>query len=902
MLEQAKRPASALKGASAPSADAALRRPIDREVDPFGPKLESPPAGPQSFSEEKAPTGAEAQAHEIGEAIAADLPRGLKLSSGAVPSAVSEVAERHVGVSLGSPQMNLGGDGQRVAKQQGALAVAEGDTVHVAAGELSTGTEHGRSVLGHELTHVAQQRVHDVRVPQLMIKPAPRPPAPEPSSGSSYPEGEGGASGFQPPEAGSGGERGRGGAGGISLGSLTTEEAKIDAIRGLLGPKPTPHAGEIPSPTAPDGTGGAGGTPRSDERKGEPASSYAFTVAQAWESFGSSIGRVAKKYPELWERSKGHLSKLPQVVALKEPFAADAIAEARARLAKGKLIIEAELQSLGVPKEQLECTADSQTMSSEPANSSPADDESSEAGKTAVDDKLGEVADALESLKQLSALLDALKQIDVYNTEEIQAGIQGASSAQGFERFDPNSPHADHVPTPPTAEPVPDPAAQPPKLDISEMQGPEGFPLQFEVVDEIPSQSEIEAKEPTSGAAGAPATPVSSIPDIAPETQNWSSVKKVWDALTDATKAVKNQFPQANLIRATGKSEAFISASRSQRLELAKQALLFTLKKIQRVQPTISSNWSHFEQVTQGLLAGKGGSRDWSDPLANLAGELAVRAAKTPLANAVMEAGPVGAADAVVPIADAASFIDSASTLWTHGEELSNAKAAAATPDTGLTKDATSSVWVELIKSAISLALALVPFGKVAQLGYRFKAYLAISGAAKRAAKIGTKAAWRAEARALGMASAEELQAAAWLTKNPFRWRAHHAVPQQLQGEPLFALGTTLGVWNIHEVLNVVALPYYYVTRRHLLSKFGIVLPVHRGSHPWYTSLVMEDAERMFKQLSKEARDAGFSSVRTYAKTSTGRSRVREACSEVTTNARGLASGWPEPSLGTRPQ
>ncbi len=160
MLEQAKRPASALKSASAPSADAALRRPIDREVDPFGPKLESPPAGPQSFSEDKAPTGAEAQAHEIGEAIASDLPRGLKLSSGAVPSAVSEVAERHVGVSLGSPQMNLGGDGQRVAKQQGAIAVAEGDTVHVAAGEVSTGTEHGRSVLGHELTHVAQQRVH----------------------------------------------------------------------------------------------------------------------------------------------------------------------------------------------------------------------------------------------------------------------------------------------------------------------------------------------------------------------------------------------------------------------------------------------------------------------------------------------------------------------------------------------------------------------------------------------------------------------------------------------------------------------------------------------------------------------------------------------------------------------
>ena len=51
MLEQAKRPASALKGASAPSADAALRRPIDREIDPFGPQLAVP--------ENKRPTNSE---------------------------------------------------------------------------------------------------------------------------------------------------------------------------------------------------------------------------------------------------------------------------------------------------------------------------------------------------------------------------------------------------------------------------------------------------------------------------------------------------------------------------------------------------------------------------------------------------------------------------------------------------------------------------------------------------------------------------------------------------------------------------------------------------------------------------------------------------------------------------
>ncbi len=49
MLEQAKRPASALKSASAPSADAALRRPIDREIDPFGPQL----------AENKRPTNSE---------------------------------------------------------------------------------------------------------------------------------------------------------------------------------------------------------------------------------------------------------------------------------------------------------------------------------------------------------------------------------------------------------------------------------------------------------------------------------------------------------------------------------------------------------------------------------------------------------------------------------------------------------------------------------------------------------------------------------------------------------------------------------------------------------------------------------------------------------------------------
>ncbi len=906
MLEQAKRPASTpRRPSSASGPDGAIRRPMDREVDPFESdagaqrgetlteSLERPgqanmPRGEAGGGEDSA----EVQAERIGRKLAGGFPNGLGAESGALDSLIQAQAEGALGIDLDG--VHITRDRERVTSSApGAVAMATDNEVTLDPNRVDTHTFDGRVTLGHELTHVAQQRAHRVRTRQPRI-PA-KAPAPEPSSEVKYPTGEGGAPGFVDPETGQGGGRGQGGAGSISLASLT-EDQKIDAIRDMLGNPGATKAAPGGTPEQSPSDTGSGGSPGSTPVPYKPkhaASAYRVPgIATIWESFGPGIYRVAKSHPDLWDRSQEHLHKLPQVVALEEPFAAAAVAEARARMERGKLIIMEELRSLGVSDETLECSENQARMTPDPLESKEPP-ESEVPTEEAVNDKLDEVADALKALEQLQELRDSLRKVDVYTTEQILAGIQGAGGGQSFEQFDPDSPHADHAPAPSTSA-ANAPEAPTPTLDIDNMKGPNGFPFFVEIIDD--------PNTPDTKGDGRPPKDSGSdqVPDVSPETQNWSSTKKVWDALTDAIDAVRNEFPQASVIAATGKSKAFVAASSSDRLKLAKAALLTTLKNIDRTLPSITSTWAQFEQVTKHLLSGKGGSRDWSEPVAELAGKLAIRRSKTPLAHAAAEAGPVGAADYVLPIADAASLVDSAVTLWTKGAEIDAAKKAGVTPDTSLTKVGTTATWLQLVKSAVLLAIAIFPGGKIAQLGYRLRAYIAITGAAKRATKIGTKAAWRTEARALGFASAEELKAAHWLVKNPFRWRAHHAIPQQLQGESLLELGTKLGVWDIHSVTNIVPLPYYYATRRTLMREFGVRLPVHRGSHPWYTSLVNVELKRLYRKLEREAKDAGYGTVKAFVETDAGRARVGGMCDDATNFARDLASGWPRTSIGKR--
>ncbi|KYG03490.1 hypothetical protein BE21_51420 [Sorangium cellulosum] len=100
---------------------------------------------------------AERQADEIGERIAGSLSSSSDVGSGPLPDDVRSTAEEHLGVELPEVQLQAGHEGHRKAQREGAIAVTVGDTISFGAGQLSTATHRGRALLGHELTHVAQQ-------------------------------------------------------------------------------------------------------------------------------------------------------------------------------------------------------------------------------------------------------------------------------------------------------------------------------------------------------------------------------------------------------------------------------------------------------------------------------------------------------------------------------------------------------------------------------------------------------------------------------------------------------------------------------------------------------------------------------------------------------------------------
>ena len=101
---------------------------------------------------------AELQADAIGERIAADLGGVGELTSGELPSGVRSVAERHLGTRLDGTRLIGGAAGHERARRERAYALTEGSSIHFLDGQLSTRTPQGRFLLGHELTHVAQQR------------------------------------------------------------------------------------------------------------------------------------------------------------------------------------------------------------------------------------------------------------------------------------------------------------------------------------------------------------------------------------------------------------------------------------------------------------------------------------------------------------------------------------------------------------------------------------------------------------------------------------------------------------------------------------------------------------------------------------------------------------------------
>lgn len=93
---------------------------------------------------------------------------GFKLHTAAcgskksLPARLRSKMENSFGTSFGN--VNIYTDSPE-AKSMGALAFTQGNNVHFAPGQYNPQTYSGQALLGHELTHIVQQRAGRVAVP-----------------------------------------------------------------------------------------------------------------------------------------------------------------------------------------------------------------------------------------------------------------------------------------------------------------------------------------------------------------------------------------------------------------------------------------------------------------------------------------------------------------------------------------------------------------------------------------------------------------------------------------------------------------------------------------------------------------------------------------------------------------
>jgi hypothetical protein len=102
---------------------------------------------------------AERQADRVGARIGIFL-GAVPVSGGTLPLSVRDTVEPLLGVSLDDVHLDVGPEAGDRAGREHALAVTRGSRVAFAEGAFSPSTSAGRGLIGHELTHVAQQRAH----------------------------------------------------------------------------------------------------------------------------------------------------------------------------------------------------------------------------------------------------------------------------------------------------------------------------------------------------------------------------------------------------------------------------------------------------------------------------------------------------------------------------------------------------------------------------------------------------------------------------------------------------------------------------------------------------------------------------------------------------------------------
>ena len=122
-------------------------------VSAFHPK----PPGPERPADGcVAADAAERQARHVGPRLGRLLAE-VPLMPGRLTREARGVAERELGVALDAVELDVGTDAQRLTALERALAATRGTKVSFAAGMFRPDTDFGRALIGHELTHVAQQ-------------------------------------------------------------------------------------------------------------------------------------------------------------------------------------------------------------------------------------------------------------------------------------------------------------------------------------------------------------------------------------------------------------------------------------------------------------------------------------------------------------------------------------------------------------------------------------------------------------------------------------------------------------------------------------------------------------------------------------------------------------------------
>jgi hypothetical protein len=99
-----------------------------------------------------------------GQGGAARLPDGMTLPSGGgapLPQAVRQKMEGFFKADFGDVRVHVGPQAPAI----GAIAFTIGSQIFFAPGQYQPGSPNGQALLGHELTHVVQQRAGRVRNP-----------------------------------------------------------------------------------------------------------------------------------------------------------------------------------------------------------------------------------------------------------------------------------------------------------------------------------------------------------------------------------------------------------------------------------------------------------------------------------------------------------------------------------------------------------------------------------------------------------------------------------------------------------------------------------------------------------------------------------------------------------------